>query len=200
MSLGEQKEQKGRGRKRAVAATQTGWDRGGTEVCWAVGFSFETKENKKGRSGQVTRRPMTPSRGFSQCPSPLSAGGEHSLQGVLQKRFVIDRGVLFLFLLPFPGISPWLWHFPAPLVSCSRSTLAPSPHHAQSGTGGATGFEARRGNTGIPPAGGCWEGTGCPFEVHTASRWAGESFGAGTCRGCLRFGATCGWPRCPGGA
>lgn len=83
-----------------------------------------------------------------------------------------------------------LLHFPDRLVSCSRSTLAPCPRRGPSGTGGAKGFEARRGNTGTLRAVSCWGGTGCRFEVHTAGQWVGEKprFGAETCYGYLLFG------------
>lgn len=198
MSLGEQKEQKGRGGRGWWQQHKLGGTVEGQKCAGLLAFLLKQKKTKGG-SGQVTARPMAASRGsVSVRPSRVLAVNIHFKESCKTLRY--QQGDSFPFPSPFCWDFPVALAFPAPLVSCSHSTLAPSPRRAPSGTGGATGFEARRGNTGIPPAGGCWEGTGCPFEVHTASRWAGESFGAGTCCGCLRFGATCGWPRCPGGA
>lgn len=149
-----------------------------------------------------------------QRPSLSSADGEHSVKGDLQNAlvFVIDGVLVFCFVFfffPFPFFlfPPSLFYFISfyffpisidCLVSCSRSTLAPCPHRAPSGTGGARGFEARRGNRGTLQAASCWGETGCRSEVRTAAQWVGEKlrFGAGTCYGCLLSGGTCGWPRC----
>lgn len=180
-----------------------GGDRGRGEVCRSVDFSFETKEKGgTGRGASHTEADDYFICGFNQCPSLSSAIGEHSVKGVLQNTlaFVIDRVFFSFSFSHFFFFSPWLMllHFPDRLVSCSRSTLAPCPRRGPSGTGGAKGFEARRGNTGTLRAVSCWGGTGCRFEVHTAGQWVGEKprFGAETCYGYLLFGGRYGWPRC----
>lgn len=178
-----------------------GGDGGRGQVCRSVDFSFETKE-KGGRGGeQVTPRPMTISSvvSISVRPSRVLSVNIQLKESCKILSLLLSTGYFFPFPIFF-FFSPWLMllHFPDRLVSCSRSTLAPCPRRGPSGTGGAKGFEARRGNTGTLRAVSCWGGTGCQFEVHTAGQWVGEKrrFGAETCYGYLLFGGRYGWPRC----
>lgn len=112
MSLGEQKEQKG-GRggwgTRVVAATQTGWDRGGTEVCWAVGFPFETKENKRGGQGKSHRGRWLPAVvSVSVRPSRVLAVNIHFKESC--KTLCYQQGD------SFPSPSPVRSDFPVALA------------------------------------------------------------------------------------
>lgn len=208
-------EGEGQGRARqgmAVAATQTGGTWGQRSAL--LGLPSEPKH----RGGHIVPWPMSapsvlPTSGtVSVHPSRVLMVNIRLKETCKTLSFLLLMGCWFFVLFFF---FPFLFsYFPLHfflsfrfiffpisidcLVSCSRSTLAPCPHRAPSGTGGARGFEARRGNRGTLQAASCWGETGCRSEVHTAAQWVGEKLrsGAGTCYGCLLSGGTCGWPRC----